>query len=108
MEDLLLHGVRFTNQTHEVLFYTVIALSLFSIAHPWRPQCTLSRCLLHLPLAALFLYCHYETLWVRTSELIRNDLPILLPCMGLALGAYLAKLLILRARRSRAAAGLGA
>lgn len=92
MKDLLLQGIYFSNQSRTVLFYAVIALTIFSTIYPWRMKGILSRLLLHVPILVVVLYGSYESL-VPIQESIRVDALVLVPCVGLALGVYVVKLI---------------
>ncbi len=101
MKELLLQGIYFSNESRTVLFYSIIALTIVSTIYPWQMKGVLSRLLLHLPILVGVLYGNYESL-VPRQENIRVDALVLIPCVGLALGIYIVKLVFVgRAANSR-------
>ena len=92
MSDLLLQGIYWTNKTRSVLFYTIIVLTLVSIAYPWRIRNLFSRLFLHIPIFIVWLFLYYQSNLVPRTVSIRVDLLVLYPCIGLVMLSYLIKL----------------
>lgn len=92
MSDLLLQGIYWANKTRSVLFYTIILLSIFAVAYPWKIRNLFTRLLIHTPILIVWLFFYYETNLVPRDANIRVDLIVLYPCIAVALISYIVKL----------------
>jgi hypothetical protein len=83
-----------------ILFWSILGMSVFVFAYPWRMKSRFSRIFIHLPLLVLVLLVTYE--WVMPAEMnIRVDLLVLLPVFWLAFICYLVRLMLIKTRRTR-------